>query len=100
MTRSQRGDAASVGDASRAHARTIDGTDLHAVIAILGHIMAACRDDLLPAVDRDEVGRWEDDHYVYFGACLPELARDIDMNVHQGRFMVRLAKLAEDSDLD
>jgi len=62
--------------------------------------MAACRNDLVPAMDRESVGRWEDDHYVYFGACLPDVEGDIDMNIHEGRFMVRLAKLAEDSDRD
>jgi hypothetical protein len=101
MTRSQRGDAASVrGNASGTHTRGIYGTNLHAFVAILERITAACRDDQGPAVDRESVAKWEDDQYVYFGTCLSDIEGDIDMNVHEGRLMVRLAKLADDSDLD
>ena len=99
MTRSQRGDAASVGDAS--HSRT----DYRWYGSARRHrnpwAHHGCLSGRSAARSRSRRGRaLEDGHYVYFGACLPELARDIDMNVHQGRFMVRLAKLAEDSDLD
>jgi hypothetical protein len=101
MTGSQRGDGASVCvRGSGTHARSVDGTDLSALLAILGRVMAVCNDDLDHKSDRESVGRWEDDHYVYFGACLPGTGRDIVISVHEGRFMVRLAKLAEDSDSD
>jgi hypothetical protein len=62
--------------------------------------MAACRNDLLPAADRESLGRWEDDHYVYFENRLLNIGRDVDINVHEGRFMVRLTKLAESSGLE
>ena len=101
MTGSQRSDASPFrADASGTLPRTVDRTDQHALLTILRRIMAACRNDLHPTVDRDSFGRWEDDHYVYFGARLSDSGRDVDINVHDGRFMVRLAKLPEDSGLD
>jgi hypothetical protein len=101
MTGSQRIDPSPFrADASGTLARTVDRTDLHALLAILRRIMEACRNDLHPAADREGLGRWEDDHYVYFGARLSDSGRDVDINVHDGRFMVRLTKLPEDSGLD
>jgi len=101
MTGSQRSDPSPFrADASGTHAQTVDRTDLHALLAILRRIMAACRNDVHPAVDRESLGRWEDDQHVYFGARLSDSGRDVDINVHDGRFMVRLAKLSEDSGLD
>jgi hypothetical protein len=96
-----RGDAASIHvNGSSTHIRDVDGNDVSTLITILGRIIAACDKELHPAFDQERVERWEDEHYVYFGACLPDTGRDIDINVHDSGFMVRLAKMVEESDLD
>jgi hypothetical protein len=101
MTGSQRSKPAPFrADPAGAHARSVDRTDLHALLAILGRIMAVCRNDLLPATDRESLRRWEDDHYVYFEDRLLNIGRDVDINVHEGRFMARLTKLADSSGLE
>ena len=101
MTGSQRSKSAPFrADPAGGHARSVDRTDLHAFLAILGHIMEVCRNDLLPDVERESLGQWEDEHYVYFGGRLLDIGGDVDLNVHEGRFMVRLAKLAEGSGLE
>jgi hypothetical protein len=84
--------APSHGEASGAHARDVDGTDLHALITILGRIVAACQCDRGPAADPEGLERWEDEDYVYFAGRLPDAGQDFDINIHRGQFMGRLEK--------
>ncbi len=62
--------------------------------------MADCRHDGWPVADREGLESWEDDHHVYFEAALPDSGRDIDINVHQGLFMMRMEKGPGESGLN
>jgi hypothetical protein len=77
------------------HAGDADRTDVDALLLILEQILAACCHKPRPGLDAGSLERWEDEHYVYFGARLHDTGRDIDINVHDGLLHVRLKKAPE-----
>jgi hypothetical protein len=85
------------GDAAGAYPRSVERTDVDALLTILERIMAAGRPGVRPAASGEILRRWEDEHYIYFGARLPDNGRNVDINIHDGTLMIRLEKAPEEA---
>jgi hypothetical protein len=84
-------------DATGARRRSVERTDVDALLAILRQIMTAGRCELPAAASGEVLERWEDEEHVYFGADLPDNCMDADISIHDGILMIRLEKVLEAS---
>ena len=68
-------------------------TPVHELFVELVQILEQIKDGSRAASDDASIDRWEDDEYVYLQTDLEAIfGSEIDINVHDGRFYVRLER--------
>ncbi len=68
-------------------------TPIHELLVELVQILEQIKDGSRASGDSELMDRWEDDEYVYLQTDLEAIfGSEIDINVHEGRFYVRLER--------